>query len=208
MEDNDTAQQPTVQMPASTEPSEESNSSVAVSAEASLPSSSVRIKETVSQILNDFPETVKVRLSHTSLQDECIVDINRALLIHLSLHYREVFLGYSSDQDKENLIMEISPEDMEVFKRWLYEGDGELKLDVESQDDGFRQLVRLYIFATHYNFLSLRRAIMTVLFMHGREHHIPRALHASLLYDSLSQLPPTSPLCRWLLEYCYHENTT
>ena len=139
---------------------------------------------------------MKVRVSHHLLRDECIVDINKALLICFSPYYRAVFLGGFSDQDQAIFVMEISLEDMHAFKRWLY--NGELELDLESHDDAYRQLIRLYVFADYYDFPALRRAIMSLLVSNNKEHHDYRIPHLPLLEDCLSQLSQTSPLYRWL----------
>ncbi|KAH0398486.1 hypothetical protein KCU89_g7190, partial [Aureobasidium melanogenum] len=164
MDQSDTAHQTIAQISASTVSTDESSSS-AVWLPVEAPSSSATMlcwnKETVSRIISDFPQTVKVRVSHHLLRDECIVDINKALLICFSPYYRAVFLGGFSDQDQAIFVMEISLEDMHAFKRWLY--DGELELDLESHDDAYRQLIRLYVFADYYDFPALRRAIMSLL---------------------------------------------
>ncbi|KAH0382113.1 hypothetical protein KCU92_g6572, partial [Aureobasidium melanogenum] len=123
-------------------------------------------KETVSRIISDFPQTVKVRVSHHLLRDECVLDINKALLIRFSPYYRAAFLGGFSDKDQAIFVMEILPEDMIMFKRWLYNGD--LTFDDDDlifADDAaeYRQLVRLYVFADYYDFPALRRAIMSLL---------------------------------------------
>ncbi|KAH0170534.1 hypothetical protein KCU67_g2595, partial [Aureobasidium melanogenum] len=133
-------------------------------------------KETVSRIISGFPQTVEVRVSHPLLKDECVLDINKALLVRFSPYYRAVFPGGLSDKDQEIFVMEISPEDMHAFKRWLY--DGELELDLESHDDAYRQLIRLYVFADYYDLPALRRAVMSLLVRNNKEH---RDYHLSTL---------------------------
>jgi len=144
---------------------------------------------------------VKVRVSHPSLTDECVLDINKALLIRFSPYYRAVFLGDFSDKDQAIFVMEILPEDMIMFKRWLYNGDLTFDDDGLIVADGaaeYRQLIRLYVFADYYNFPALRGAIMSLLVRNNKEHHDYRLPRLPLLEDCLSQLPQTSPLYRWL----------
>ncbi|KAH0361366.1 hypothetical protein KCU65_g8749, partial [Aureobasidium melanogenum] len=129
-------------------------------------------RETVSRIVSDFPETVKVRASHPSPRDECVFGINKALLIRFSPYYRAVFLGGFADGNQEIYNMEILPEDMIAFRSWLY--DGELTLN--DDPDEYRQLIRLYIFADYYDFPALRRAIMSLL---KAVSHSFRKLHRS-----------------------------
>ncbi|KAG9911460.1 hypothetical protein KCV05_g1050, partial [Aureobasidium melanogenum] len=184
-------------MPISTVPIDESSSSanlLRVEAQSSSATMLCWNKETVSRIIIKFPQTVKVRVSHPSLTDECVLDINKALLIRFSPYYRAVFLGGFSDKDKETFVMEILLEDMIVFRRWLY--DGSLMFADDAAE--YRQLTRLYVFADYYDFPALRRAIMSLLVRNNKEHHDYRVPHLPLLEDCLSQLPQTSPLYRWL----------
>ncbi|KAG9985981.1 hypothetical protein KCU98_g4341, partial [Aureobasidium melanogenum] len=149
-------------MPISTVPIDESSSSanlLRVEAQSSSATMLCWNKETVSRIIIKFPQTVKVRVSHPSLTDECVLDINKALLIRFSPYYRAVFLGGFSDKDKETFVMEILLEDMIVFRRWLY--DGSLMFADDAAE--YRQLTRLYVFADYYDFPALRRAIMSLL---------------------------------------------
>lgn len=135
-----------------------------------------------------------MRVSHPLLTDECVFEINKALLIRLSPYYRAVFLGGFSDKDQEIFVMEILPEDMHAFRSWLY--DGNLVFDDDAAE--YRQLIRLYVFADYYDFPALRRAIMSLLVRNNKEHHDYRVPHLPLLEDCLSQLSQTSPLYRWL----------
>ncbi|KAH0397185.1 hypothetical protein KCU89_g8540, partial [Aureobasidium melanogenum] len=169
MDQSDTAHQTIVQMSASTVPTDDTSSpAVLLPVEAQSSSATMLCwnKETVSRIVSDFPQTVKVRVSHPSLTDECVLDINKALLIRFSPYYRAVFLGDFSDKDQAIFVMEILPEDMIMFKRWLYNGDLTFDDDGLIVADGaaeYRQLIRLYVFADYYNFPALRGAIMSLL---------------------------------------------
>ncbi|KAG9662125.1 hypothetical protein KCU64_g2140, partial [Aureobasidium melanogenum] len=201
MDHRDTAHQSITQMPVLTVSTDESSSSASLLLGEAQSSSATMLcwnKETVRKIISHFPQTVKVRVSHPFLTDGYTFDINKALLIRFSPYYRAVFLGGFSDKDQEIFVMGISPEDMHAFKRWVY--DGELELDLESHDDAYRQLIRLYVFADYYDFPTLRRAIMSLLVRNNKEHHSYRVPHLPLLEDCLSQLPQTSPLYRWLFK--------
>ena len=144
--------------------------------------------------MGDFPETVEVRVSHHALTDEFIIETHKVLLVRSSPYYRAVFQGRFADWKQETFTMEISYEDMHTFQMWLYYG--ELNLDRDIID--YQQLIRLYIFADYYGFPALRRAIMSLLVQHNKEHDHCRVPHLPLLEDCLSQLPHTSPLYQWL----------
>ncbi|KAG9664402.1 hypothetical protein KCU95_g830, partial [Aureobasidium melanogenum] len=172
-------------MPISTVPIGESSSSanlLRVEAQSSSATMLCWNKETVSRIIINFPQTVKVRVSHPSLTDECVLDINKALLIRFSPYYRAIFLGGFSDKDKETFVMEILLEDMIVVRRWLY--DGSLMFADDAAE--YRQLIRLYVFADYYDFPALRRAIMSLLVRNSKEHHDYR--HLAIDSFKLAQL--------------------
>lgn len=123
-----------------------------------------------------------MRASHPSPRDECVFEINKALLIRFSPYYRAVFLGGFADGNQEIYTLEILSEDMIAFRSWLY--DGELTLN--DDPDEYRQLIRLYIFADYYDFPALRRAIMSLLVRHNKLHHECRIPHLPLLEDCLT----------------------
>lgn len=139
-----------------------------------------------------------MRAFHHLLRDDsdgCIFYINKALLIRFSPYYRAVFLGGFEDKSQEIFVMDISLEDMIIFKKWMYHG--ELVSDVDNAD--YQQLIRLYVIADYHDFPALRRAIMSLLVLHNQKNHGYRVPHLSLLEDCLSQLPQTSTLYRWLV---------
>ncbi|CAD0100286.1 unnamed protein product [Aureobasidium mustum] len=134
-------------------------------------------------IMSDFPEMINLRVSHHG----SIIEIHKALLIRSSPYYRALFQGGFSDRDQEVFAMEILPENMITFRKWLYDGELTLGEDI----DDYQHLIRLYIFADYYDFPALRRAIMSLFVLHNKEHNDHRVPHFPLMKDCLSQLPPT-----------------
>ncbi|KAF1351865.1 hypothetical protein BDV97DRAFT_133617 [Delphinella strobiligena] len=154
----------------------------------------------VSKILMSSTEVIKLKATEDS--NPSTVTIHLDLLCFDSRYYTAALKGSFQEAGKNFLEVETSADVLKMAVVWMY--TGQLQTTKHSKTTlSAEELIQLYIFADHFDFLALRRAIITYWAKMNQSHcMIPDDERIGGAYDSL---PENSPLLRYLVcLYTYH----
>lgn len=110
--------------------------------------------------MGDSSKIITIRANCPESGDQEEFPINKGLLCQFSAYCRAVCMGEFAESKEKSLDVNLRPDDMRVFTRWLGSG----KLYPQDGIPFYRSdnsvLIRLYTFADYYDIPALRRAIM------------------------------------------------
>ncbi|KAI5241314.1 hypothetical protein E4T43_05541 [Aureobasidium subglaciale] len=121
------------------------------------------------------------------------VPVHRQLLSYFSPYFKAAFESGFAESKQEVFVLEgLSAITYQELLIWLYTGQFR---GLES-GESYWLLIELYVFADAYEFLALRRKIMSTL-AQSKRIGLPVIMES---VGGLSQVPTTSPLYQWCVE--------
>ncbi|KAG9821868.1 hypothetical protein KCV05_g1049, partial [Aureobasidium melanogenum] len=147
-------------------------------------------KEHVDRIMGESFEIITIRATCPESNDQEEFPINKGLLCQFSAYFRAVFMGGFAESTQKSLDINLRPDDMWVFSKWLSS-----------------VLVRLYTFADYHDIPALRRAISLKFASPYEWERFDTRVTELQVGTCLAELPTTSPFYRWLVEHWAHCNS-
>lgn len=157
-----------------------------------------------SQIMGNSSKIIIIRATCLESKDQEEFPINKGLLCQFSAYFRAVIMGEFAESKQKSLDINLRPDDMRVFTRWL--GSGKLcsQDGVPSYRPDNSVLLRLYTFADYYDIPALRRAIMLRFASPYEWERSGIRVSEWQLGKCLAELPTTSTFYVWLVEHWAH----
>lgn len=126
--------------------------------------------------------------------------VHAELLCHFSPYYRVAIEGEFQEKGKDFFDVDAGRKALRMATTWMYTGKI-VNIGDEDKHPSVPALIALYVFADSYNFLALRRDLMSSLADMYRGK-VPLYQEVTSAYDSL---PSNSPLCRRMVAcYVFH----